>query len=154
MSNKKYYEHSSDRIGNYASMLYRLQEELCKIQEEIYKISDQLGEESFNVVSPFLPSVEKENAVRVGYVYFLIAGDFYKIGYSKSIKIRIGSLQTGCPHKIRLAGVIAGSKSFEKHLHTKFRKYRANGEWFHSCDDIKDFVAFNRSKQLKIELVK
>jgi len=154
MNKKKYYDRMSIKFDTYAKKLYAIQQTISKAQQDILTISDRIGEDCFNVIVPFLPDLEAQDNPKIGYVYFLKAGNFYKIGHSRSIKIRIGSLQTGCPHKIELAGVVAGGSSFEKHLHKRFKKHKVNGEWFNVCDEISDFIAYNKSKQLKIGLEK
>ena len=57
--------------------------------------------------------------------------DFYKIGYtSDSINKRLKSIQTGCPYKLKVINKINGSMEQEKILHTLFKEYRTQGEWF------------------------
>lgn len=76
-----------------------------------------------------------------GYVYFLRAGLFIKIG--KTIGHpgqRISALQTGCPFKITLAAHIEGGLEKESELHAKFISYKSHGEWFHDKGELKEFV--------------
>lgn len=55
-----------------------------------------------------------------------------KIGISKNIERRIGQLQTGSPHKLKLMGYIEANndKKLEKTLHKKYSNHRGIGEWF------------------------
>jgi hypothetical protein len=75
-----------------------------------------------------------------GYVYFVAGGPFIKIGWSFLIKTRVASLQTGNPYKLELLGAIPGSIDTERELHEMFKKYRAEGEWFEDCQEIRDFI--------------
>lgn len=57
--------------------------------------------------------------------------DFYKIGYtSDCINKRLKSIQTGCPYKLKVINKIKGKWEQERILHTLFKEYRTQGEWF------------------------
>ena len=57
--------------------------------------------------------------------------DFYKIGYtSDSVNKRLKSIQTCCPYKLKVINKINGAMEQEKILHTLFKEYRTQGEWF------------------------
>jgi hypothetical protein len=69
----------------------------------------------------------------LGYVYFVQAGPVgIKIGFtaSKDVLFRIDQLQVGNPYKLRLLGVIRGSRRDERKLHELFEPWRMQGEWF------------------------
>ena len=76
------------------------------------------------------------------YVYFLRARGTpkrIKIGKAKDPIERMRALQTGCPHKITLAGAIkckddSQALRVEKALHAVFADKRKQGEWFHCTD--------------------
>lgn len=64
-------------------------------------------------------------------VYFLKAGEYIKIGYTKGrLFKRIADLQVGNPIKIEIEHFMAGSRVVEKKLHRIFKKYKVSGEWF------------------------
>jgi hypothetical protein len=67
-----------------------------------------------------------------GTVYFIQAGKFVKIGYTrkKDVAARMGELQVGCPHSLRVIATIAGDVHLERDLHRLFRPWRTQGEWF------------------------
>jgi len=65
-----------------------------------------------------------------GFVYVMEAGGFYKIGWSASPEKRLSGIQTGCPLKVTLVGVIEGTRDDEASWHACFREKRQFGEWF------------------------
>jgi hypothetical protein len=72
------------------------------------------------------PNSEKTD----GWIYFIRAGDFVKIGFAREVTNRLPRLQTGSPVKLELLMAIQGKASLEKDFHRKFAKLRAHGEWF------------------------
>jgi hypothetical protein len=94
------------------------------------------------------PEIDSEPAVteidpfsdHPGYVYFVQGGPFIKIGWSLLLQNRIAALQTGNPYKLELLGAIPGSIDTEREIHERFKKYRAQGEWFADCKELQDFV--------------
>lgn len=70
-------------------------------------------------------------------IYFIeaVGTPFVKIGRTRhSAKSRLSSLRTGCPYPLRIIRMLAVNlkreSQLEKQLHRKFKKYRAEGEWF------------------------
>jgi len=66
-------------------------------------------------------------------IYFIQAEDkAIKIGYTKHREIaqRLSTIQTSCPLKIEVLGVIEGEYPEEKELHFLFTQSRIRGEWF------------------------
>jgi hypothetical protein len=66
----------------------------------------------------------------VGYVYFVRAGEHFKIGWSQRPEGRVAALQTGNPLPLSLLGSMRGSEDDERALHGAFAHWRAKGEWF------------------------
>lgn len=68
---------------------------------------------------------------RHGFVYFAVADAHLKIGKARDVGVRMRELQTGCPHKIELLGVIPSDRVgfLESFFHIHFRQHRVNGEW-------------------------
>jgi hypothetical protein len=77
-----------------------------------------------------------------GYVYFaeVREPELIKIGFSRDPVKRIAALQQKIHFKIVLLGCIVGTLRTERKLHWKFRKYRQQGEWFHSRNEILEYV--------------
>lgn len=69
-------------------------------------------------------------------VYLISSESHLKIGFTTDITKRMASLKTGSATKLRLEAVVKADRAYEKHLHAKFAKYRAEGEWFEKCDEI------------------
>lgn len=67
-----------------------------------------------------------------GYVYILKAGDYYKIGRSKTPDERIKTLQIQLPFPVSIVGIIPCTDEIlaEKMLHRRYADKRVNGEWF------------------------
>ena len=68
-------------------------------------------------------------------VYAICAGGLVKIGMTTNLKKRMETLQTMCPSRIALVGVMAGGYQAENRLHRVFAAYRDHGEWFQLDDE-------------------
>lgn len=84
------------------------------------------------------PPAEKIPEIKTTKTYFITDGEYVKIGITEDIEKRLSGIQTGNPKKIKLIHYIEGNKEYE--YHRKFKKYRANGEWFIFNKEIKDFI--------------
>lgn len=66
-----------------------------------------------------------------GFVYIVQApGIGVKIGFSTNPVARLPGIQTGCPVKVHIVGLILGDRLLEKMLHQRLANYRLSGEWF------------------------
>jgi hypothetical protein len=65
-----------------------------------------------------------------GYIYFVRMSTFVKIGFTTDVAARMKAIQTSSPEKIVLLRIERGHVEDERVFHQRFRKYRANGEWF------------------------
>lgn len=83
------------------------------------------------------------------YVYFVEAGDYIKIGYSKNPLVRLGQIRAGVqvvkPEDLdtsnaRLLAIEEGDLSTEKQLHRRFKEFREVGEWFRKNDRITHYI--------------
>lgn len=72
------------------------------------------------------------NRKKVGWIYILEAGPYYKIGRSKNVDKRIEQLSTLPPFDIELVHLIQTNDTtlLEIALHNHFANKRKNGEWF------------------------
>jgi hypothetical protein len=72
-------------------------------------------------------------------VYFIQAqsGGPIKIGISRDVCERLGSLQTSHPEKLVLLAHRPGGPDVEAHLHRQLTRYRLKGEWFEDCDAVR-----------------
>jgi len=69
-----------------------------------------------------------------GFVYFIASDKRLKIGSARDPRQRIRELQTGCPHKMEIFGLIPSgcAQALEQVLHYSFREYRMpdSREWY------------------------
>lgn len=73
-----------------------------------------------------------------GFVYFLQAGDYVKIGKTTDLSRRLNQLSIQLPDKARLLHSIKTDNvdAAEAFYHAAFRDLRKNGEWFKIPDDL------------------
>lgn len=66
-----------------------------------------------------------------GWVYFMAAGQGdIKIGWARDPDKRLRELQVGNPKRLKILGVIPGSRLTEKEIHRYYAAARVTGEWF------------------------
>lgn len=75
-----------------------------------------------------------------GYLYFMRAGPFVKIGFATDIRRRVAELQTGCPFELDLLCLIHGQPADELRLHSRFDHLRERKEWFRLEDDLRELI--------------
>lgn len=75
------------------------------------------------------------------FVYF-ISHDHgpIKIGKARDVKKRLSSLQTSCPHRLSVLGIMPSDGSLEGKLHRQFSTLRMRGEWFRRDARLLDFI--------------
>lgn len=62
--------------------------------------------------------------------------EYLKIGYTNNIKKRLAQIQVSIPIKLEVLHLIKGDFNLEKELHSLFKEYSSNGEWFYYNDKI------------------
>ena len=71
----------------------------------------------------------------MGNIYFIRNNDKVKIGFSKNVKRRKSTLQTGNGEKLIIEYIIENvNMTFEKHVHSVCSGYLIQNEWFR--DDV------------------
>jgi hypothetical protein len=78
---------------------------------------------------------------KVGYIYFLRAGQWVKIGFSTDPTGRFTSLKTALPAPVTCLVSVPGSARLERRLHEIFRKHRGQGEWFKAVPELTRLMA-------------
>ncbi len=73
-------------------------------------------------------------------IYFIKAGQYVKIGYTRDITKRMSSIQTGNPLVLELLALIKGNNKKEKQLHYDFSVYHKHGEWFEYTGTLVTFI--------------
>lgn len=66
-----------------------------------------------------------------------IRNGFIKIGYSGNPSKRVVSVKTACPYVTTLIYLRDGGRKEEATIHNKLIKYRAKGEWFKDCEEVR-----------------
>lgn len=80
------------------------------------------------------------SAQTTGYVYAITDGTAVKLGKSADHPtLRLATLQTGNPRRLRLVAYTIGLK--EQVVHKLFRRDRLLGEWFRITARLLDFIA-------------
>lgn len=76
-------------------------------------------------------------------IYFIKAGDYLKIGYTKNektFKVRISTYKTSNPFEIEIINLIEGEVAEERNILNYFIEYHCKGEWFYFEEKIIDFA--------------
>lgn len=83
-------------------------------------------------------------------VYFIRCQQFIKIGMTTEWRNRLSSLQTANPIRLEPLAVFEGGADEEARLHKLFaeHRHRADGEWFHECQQILDYIDANKGRCL------
>ena len=81
-----------------------------------------------------------------GFIYFVKAGPFIKIGFATDVDKRAKSLATACPYPIEVIHTQLGSIKDESELHRRFAHLRAQGEWFRHEAELADFISEKTDK--------
>ncbi len=80
-------------------------------------------------------------------VYFVAISaetSYIKIGRCHRItamRSRLMGLQTGSPHPVELLAIVAGDRSVEAGLHSRFQALHVRGEWFRAGVELIDYLA-------------
>jgi hypothetical protein len=75
-----------------------------------------------------------------GFIYFMEAGDFIKIGYTRSPAARGIKMSTDNPFPLRLLHIEDGTFKRETLYHRHFAAIRVRGEWFHKTPELLTFI--------------
>jgi len=73
-------------------------------------------------------------------IYFIQHTDFLKIGYTNNINKRLSELQVSCPIKLKVLGLIEGTRKEESEYHKKFKHLGSSGEWFSYTSEVLEFT--------------
>ena len=98
------------------------------------------------VTEKHILSTPKQEGSKIGYVYLMKSGRYYKVGRSSAVGRREYELSIQLPEKVTKIHTIKTDDptGIEAYWHKRFQDRRKNGEWFElTADDIK---AFKRRK--------
>jgi hypothetical protein len=79
-------------------------------------------------------------------VYFvrMTGAHAVKIGFTSSgrtLRMRLRTLQTGAPKRVRLVGAVPGTIEDERRAHAALAEHRRNGEWFKSSEFVMRYLS-------------
>ena len=74
------------------------------------------------------------------WVYFLIAGDWVKIGYSREPLRRTYDVGEALPIETTMVIALRGSVTAERGLHRVLSFYKSRGEWFQFASPIREII--------------
>jgi hypothetical protein len=99
-------------------------------------------------VHSFLADCLRENTLvkrkeKEDFVYFIqnVDSKAVKVGTTKDLPSRLGSLQTASCSRLMLLGHIKGGESTEKKIHDDLKKYSISGEWFEWSNFVKIYIS-------------
>lgn len=74
---------------------------------------------------------KKVDSMIAEYVYAITA-ETYAVKFGRSVRPRdrLSSLQTSCPLRLKVLGVVPGGCGLEGRIHGFLRQHRIRGEWF------------------------
>lgn len=78
---------------------------------------------------------------RAGWIYFIEAGGFIKIGFTTNVPARLASIETSSPHSVTLLRQEPGTMRDEAAYHARFAAHRVRREWFALDGDLAAFLA-------------
>jgi len=76
------------------------------------------------------------------YVYFVRCGEHgpVKIGHTRNMLDRLGTLQVANHENLKLLCLLEGNRQTEAAFHTQFAKYKIRGEWFRATRTVLAFI--------------
>tara|TARA_R110000744_G_scaffold79987_2_gene156995 strand:+ start:1996 stop:2457 length:462 start_codon:yes stop_codon:yes gene_type:complete len=78
--------------------------------------------------------------------------DKIKIGYTANgLLERKKQMQTGNPHGLVIIGTVKGTMAHELKIHNTLADYRAIGEWFNDCKEVRKYIRDILDKKIKVE---
>lgn len=87
-----------------------------------------------------LDEIDTWKKIAKGWVYFIKAGDFIKIGFALDVATRVKALQTGSAETLQLLWQCPGDQKEEANWHAKFHEQHKRGEWFRYEGQLKEFL--------------
>ncbi len=139
------HEGAFGRLGGKAEIVRRLHE-YCLTHREYDDVVRMC--EEYALSKQVLPEETGDRDVKVGFVYLMKSGRFYKIGHSDAPGRRQYDLAITLPEKVELIHEIPteAPEAAERFWHERFKAKRKGGEWFRlSAADVK---AFRRCKSM------
>jgi DNA-binding XRE family transcriptional regulator len=82
--------------------------------------------------------VDSADESAVGYVYFIEGADsgLIKIGFSRNPRRRLGAIRAHAAEPVRLLATVRGGPDLARDVHSRFRRRRVQGAWFHPNEEM------------------
>lgn len=88
-----------------------------------------------------------------GWVYCARVGDFVKVGFTKSVRKRMGQLRSTTKLEVTLLGVMPGSFGLEQDFHDMLSPSRSHGkEWYYYTEQTKWAIEFFFQNQERTQI--
>lgn len=111
------------------------------------KLESELRERDQNNILAVVKQFQTNNEP---FVYLLLSGNRYKIGFTTNLEQRIQTFNTASPIPHQIIAVVPGDAALEAELHDKLSSKRVFGEWFVKCPDV--FQEFQKLPKVMIFL--
>jgi len=134
----------SDRSGSRSALIQELTE-FCLSQQDFRDVLATL-KGTASTSQPSRRAQEPDAKVQFGYVYLILSGKQYKIGFSKAALSRASVVSNLSPEGGEIIHLIRTDdmRGIEAYWHNRFAEKRGNGEWF--ALSAADIAAFKRRK--------
>lgn len=106
-------------------------------QHAVWRLNRALEIMQERAVADATSAVQYARPRSSGWIYFIQAGDFVKIGFATDVDKRLKALETGSPVDLVVLSTERGTMEDEAYYHRKFADLRARGEWFRYGDAIR-----------------
>jgi hypothetical protein len=132
-----------NRLGNKSSALSQLIN-FCQSSESYADVLEICNSEKKNLTN--IDSENKPSDEKLGIVYLMKSGKYYKIGKANHVGSRHYQIGIQLPERLSIVHEILTDDPFgiEQYWHNRFKDKRQNGEWFDL--NIEDVSAFKRRK--------
>jgi hypothetical protein len=80
---------------------------------------------------------------RQGWVYFIEAGGYIKIGFTGSVPSRLAQIETATPFVLTLLRQEPGTLETEMAFHKRFGALHVKGEWFRFEGELREYLEGN-----------
>lgn len=128
-----------ERLGGKMKLVRRLHE-YCLSREDCDDVAQMC--DAYLPRTKIVLEKNKDREVKVGFVYLMKSGQFYKIGHSGAPGCRQYDLTIQLPEKVELIHKIPteAPEAAERFWHERFQAKRKGGEWFDlTASDVKSF---------------
>lgn len=127
--------------------------QLARVRNELSRLGALTNNRDESALNRLREEITMDDSIRryeaESFVYFVEAGDYIKIGFSRDPMTRLSQIRNGrgitAPEgldtsKTRILAVEHGGMYDEKDLHRRFAAQRAEGEWFRKHESLTYYI--------------